>query len=46
MLAMADRARKQGRPLTRWIDEIKNATGQTLQQLTGDAMERLRWNNS
>ena len=43
ILAMSDGKRKRGRPRTRWMDEIKEATCLNMQQLAKLARERSEW---
>ena len=43
MMGMGDGARGRGRPRTRWLDEIKECTGLSLQELKEAAQDRDGW---
>ena len=43
ILAMSDGKRKRGRPRTRWLDKIKEATGLNMQQLAELTRDRNEW---
>ena len=40
MMGMGDRKRGRGRPTMRWIDDVEEATGLTLQQLKEATSDR------
>lgn len=43
MLVKADSSRKRGRPKRRWVDSIQEATGLSLQDLSGVLEDRTLW---
>ena len=43
MMGMGDGQRNRGRPRKRWLDEVKEVTGQTLQELKEAVLDRDGW---